>query len=274
MPSFTVQVSKDQATARFPLSGRTFLLTRSSEGNSVERKKLETYGASAVELPSIEILAPLSWKKLDGALPKLDEFDWVVFTSANGVKFFFDRLRQKYPRILSKLRKHKAGGDPKFACVGPATRKSLEELGFRCYVQPKKFLTSDLGRELAKSMNVNGKLILLARAQVASREITRILRDSGAKVVDAPTYRTVTRAKKMPQGILHRITDVTLTSPSTVKGLLMSINTKVINSQGILVHCIGPVTAKSAKASGLKVKTVASVHTIDGLVSAIIKGSG
>ncbi|MDG6904354.1 MAG: uroporphyrinogen-III synthase [Nitrososphaerota archaeon] len=273
MWSSNVQIYKDHEMAGLPLSGRTFLLTRSSEGNSVERKRLERYGADIIELPSIEIMAPRSWKKLDEALVRLDKFDWVVFTSVNGVKFFFDRLGQKYPRMLAKLRKLRATRGPKFACVGPATRKSLEGLGFRCFVQPKKFLTTDLAKKITNSMDVNGKLILLARAQVASREITRMLRDSGAKVIDAPTYRTVTRAKKMPQGMMRKITDLTLTSPSTVRGVIISIGAKAINSQGILVHCIGPVTAKSAKASDLKIKTVSSVHTIDGLVRAIIKGS-
>jgi len=143
-------------------------------------------------------------------------------------------------------------------------------LGFRCSLQPKEYLTASLGKELAKRMNVKGKKILLARAEVANRQISRILRASGAKVSEAPVYRTVTRSKRLQPNFLKRISDITLTSPSTVEGLLSSLSATKISSHRILVHCIGPVTAKRAKSRGLKVENIAKIHTIDGLVEAIV----
>lgn len=249
------------------LSGRIFLITRSSEGNVIEKKELESYGAKVVELPSIEILPPSSWKKLDEALSRLEQFDWVVFTSANGVKMLFRRLKQMNPKLLSKLKKV----GPKFACVGPATRQALKVMGFRSSLQPKEFLTEKLGMELANT--VGGKKILLARAEVANEQLPKILRASGADVTEAPTYRTGIRSINLDPAVLDEITDVTLTSPSTVKGLLKSVSAKAIISRGVRVHCIGPVTAKSAKANGLKVDTVAKINTIDGLVRTIVQES-
>jgi uroporphyrinogen-III synthase len=267
-----VQLSFKRKNARGKtLENRTFLITRSSEGNAIEKRKLESYGAKVVELPSIEILPPSSWKRLDRALSKLEQFDWVVFTSANGVKMFFERLRQKYPRLLTKLRK-RAGG-PRFACVGPATRLSLEVQGFRASLQPKEFLTSKLGMELAKSMEIAGKRILLARTEVANKQLSKILRASHAVVIEAPTYRTQIRATKLDSEVLDEVSDITLTSPSTVKGLLKSASSREITSRGIRVHCIGPVTAKSAKTNGLKAVNVARINTIDGLIKTIVQQS-
>ena len=251
------------------MENRTFLVTRSSEGNAIERRRLESYGAKVVELPSIKIMPPSSWKPLDRAISKLEQFDWVVFTSANGVRMFFKRLRQEDPRLLARLRTDT--GRPRFACVGPATRRSLEVQGFRVSLQPKEFLTSKLGMDLARSMDIAGKKILLARAEVANKQLSKILRASHAVVTEAPTYRTQIRASKLDSGVLDKVSDVTLTSPSTVEGLVKSVSSKEITSRGIRVHCIGPVTAKSARANGLEVETIAKVNTIDGLIMTMVR---
>ncbi len=115
-----------------------------------------------MELPSISISPPSSWKIADNAISRLEQFDWVVFTSANGVKIFFDRVRKNDPELFARLRKRLGGEKPRFACVGPPTKHELEALGFRCSLQPKEYMTASLGKELAKRMNVKGKKILLA----------------------------------------------------------------------------------------------------------------
>jgi uroporphyrinogen III methyltransferase / synthase len=252
------------------LSGRAFLITRTSEGNALERKILESLGAKVVGLPSISIGPPTSWKKMDNAISKLDQFDWVVFTSASGVKIFFERIKRNDPQLLGRLRKQDREKLPRFACVGPSTKHALEGLGLRCFLQPKEFTTMNLGKELARRMNVKGKKILLARAEVANKQITRILRDSGATVSEVSVYRTITQSKNLPPNFLEKITDITLTSPSTVRGLLRSVGAAEINSKKILIHCIGPVTARCAKKRGLNIENVAKVHTMDGLVNTIV----
>ncbi|MHB8567599.1 MAG: uroporphyrinogen-III synthase [Nitrososphaerales archaeon] len=226
-------------------------------------KKLKSLGASVVEFASIKIGRPSSVKKLDSAISRTEEFDWIVFTSANGVKFFFERCAEKH-----KLKKQLHA---KFACVGPSTRSALEELGFKSSFQPKGFLTARLGSELADHFNVAGARILLARAEKASSEITSILESAGAIVEEVPTYRTLPiRRSRLPDNVLATLTDITLTSPSTVESLAKIVDFKRVNSLSVSVHCIGPVTARKAKELGLKVTTMARTHTIDGLLKEIV----
>lgn len=243
------------------LKGRTFLITRTIEGNKHERADLEKLGAKVIELPLIEIKPSSNPKMLDRALQRISEFDWIVFTSANGVNLFFDLVNKK--RKKAKIR-------AKFACVGIKTKDALEDNGFKASLVPRTFLTEELGKELSSSFDLNGKKILLARAEEANKKITSILKKGGAIVTEAPVYRTVT-IKKSPKSVLDRVTDITLTSPSTVKALLANFKKQEIRSRNIHVHCIGPVTAKSAEQGGLVVSSIASVHTVDGIVNSLLE---
>jgi uroporphyrinogen III methyltransferase / synthase len=255
------------------LSGRVVLITRTAEGNAVEKRKLEALGANVIELESIKIAPPSSWERLDEAISTIQQFDWVFFTSANGIKLFFSRLDQK-----GKL--HELTGlnrKPKFACVGPSTRRALEELGFDSSFEPKDFLTTSLGREFVNSFEVKGMKILLARAERANNEIAKILAEAGGEVYEASVYRTESsgersgqnRKSALPEAVLDSLTDITFTSPSTVEGLLDTIAVEKILARHIRIHCIGPVTARAAEERGLRVSTVPSVHTVEGLIAAM-----
>lgn len=247
------------------LQGRTFLVTRTREGNIEERHLLEGNGAKVVDFPTIKISPPSSMRKMDLAISDFEEFDWVVFTSSNGVKLFFQRLAKKRPRFYRNLKHIER---PKFGCVGPSTRYALERLGFRCSAVPEAYLTEELGKLLAKK-GIAGKKILLARAEVANRSIARILREAGATVTEVPVYRTVSRTANISPP--KNVTDITLTSPSTAEGVLQVFKDPKFES--LRVHCIGPVTAGRARELGLEVYTVAKVHTIDGLINDIVKDS-
>jgi uroporphyrinogen III methyltransferase/synthase len=246
-----------------PLSGRTILITRTQEGNASEAEKMECLGARVLQVASIEMGPPSSWEKLDEALAKIRDYDWIIFTSANGVKGFFKRYGTK------KLEELKGKN---FACVGPSTRKALEEMGFYCAFQPERFLTSELGLELSSTFKVEGSRILLARAEKASADIITILERAGAFVSDVPVYKTNTpkQPKKLSQDTLSKITDVTLTSPSTVEGFVQLVTPEKLPSLKAKVHCIGPVTAKKAKEIGLNVTTIAKTHSIDGMIDEIL----
>ncbi len=243
-----------------PLKGRTFLITRTNEGNKAERKKLEVLGAEIIELPVIEILPPTDQKKINEALNHIDEFDWIVFTSSNGVRAFFQKMDQ--------MKKEKPSIEARFACVGSQTSKTLKKQGFKSTIVPKEFLTSELGREMTSKFEMSGQRVLLARAEEANAEIATQLVRAGAIVVEAPAYRTATKkiANLHKEEILERVTDITLTSPSTVRGLLLNFSVNEIKSKDIRVHCIGPVTAKTAVESGLDPITTAKVHSLDGLI--------
>ncbi|MGI0079085.1 MAG: uroporphyrinogen-III synthase [Nitrososphaerales archaeon] len=239
-----------------PLLGRTILITRTEKGNETERQKLESLGAKVVELPTIEIQPPSSWSAIDGAIGTIDGFDWIVFTSANGVRMFFERLEHVSGKKNLKAR---------FACVGPSTKAELERHGVSVSLVPDEFLTEKLGEQLSLNFPMEGKRVLLARAEVASNVISKILKEAGAVVVEAPVYRTYPKKNGGGKDFMGQVTDITLTSPSTVEGLLTSFRPEEIASRKIRVHCIGPVTANRARELGLSVDSTANVHTIEGL---------
>lgn len=249
------------------LAGRTFLVTRTKEGNAEEKYQLEKYGAKVVDYPTIQITHPSSLAKMDFAISNFENFDWVLFTSANGVKLFFKRLAKKRAAFFKESKNKKT---IKFGCVGPSTRNELVRLGFRCSAMPRKYLTEELGILLAKR-RITGKRFLLARAEEANRKISAILRHSGALVTEVPVYRTVSKA--LNATIPRRVTDATLTSPSTVEGLSEAFKKQKLEFSRIRFHCIGPITAARARELGFEIHTVARVHTIDGLISDIVNHS-
>jgi uroporphyrinogen-III synthase len=272
-PAEEIKKKSQGSRGKMPLEGRMVLVTRTSEGNAVEKEKLSGLGARVVELDAIKIAPPSSWSKLDGAIQKVKAYDWDVFTSANGVRLFFRRCAERLgEKFLAKWKEDKS--NPRFACVGPSTKSALEELGFECSFEPKEFLTSSLGRELAVLIGNSKSTVLLARAERANSEIALKLRDSGARVEEVPVYRTIplkSRSRMITEETLDRLTDITLTSPSAVEGLVNSVGAARIKRRQIRISCIGPVTAKAAMEKGLKVETVAKTHTIDGLLEAMVR---
>ncbi|MDA4129447.1 MAG: uroporphyrinogen-III synthase [Thaumarchaeota archaeon] len=253
-----------------PLSGRTILITRSSGGNETERAKLETLGAEIEELEAIKIFDPSSWTRFDEAIREIEEFDWIVFTSANGVRGFFRRCssQQVATEFLGKVRRG-ISLTPKFACVGPSTKITLEQEGYRSSFVPHDYTTRNLALELKESIHLEDKKILLARTEDANPEMCKILRAAGARVFEAAVYSTRPISQKLTFEVLDRLTDITLTSPSTVEGLLASVSTSEILSRKIQVHCIGPITARKAGDRGLFVHSIAEVHTLDGLIESM-----
>jgi uroporphyrinogen III methyltransferase/synthase len=246
-----------------PLSGRTFLVTRTMFGNMAEKKKLESFGAKVIDLPLIEIHPPTESGPISDCINRIGEFDWIVFTSANGVNAFFKMLE----REDGKRQEIRA----KFACIGSETQRALKEHGFAPSLVPREFLTRTLGEEMLANFSLEEKQVLLARAEDANKDLAGALREGGVAVEDAPVYKTAQkRIENLPANFLERITDVTLTSPSTVYAFAINFRVQEITERRIKVHCIGPVTAEAAKKVGLRVSTTAEVHTIDGLIDSII----
>ncbi len=246
------------------LKGRKILVTRTEKGNEIVRQRLESLGANVVELSTIEIHPPSSWKKIDEAILSIEEFDWIVFTSQNGVKAFFQRLEQV------------SGGkklNTNFACVGPTTKEELQNHGYVPAFVPSEYTTKTLGDQLSKNFVLKDKKILLARAEVASMALKEALEKSGAIVVEAPVYRTLPSMGVRKEDILDGLTDITLTSPSAVESLVNFVDANEIRIRKIKIHCIGPVTARRADQLCLQVNSMAKVHTIEGLVSDLMKPS-
>lgn len=249
---------------RRPLSGRRVLVTRPAAQAAGLAALLRAQGAEALTMPAIELVdadpAPIR-----GAIARLRAggYDDVVFTSVNGVERFAARLRE-------------AGGDARsfggarLAAIGPATAAALERRGLRADLVPDVYTSAAL-LETLLSGPIAGRRVLLARAAQGSAVLRDGLRASGAVVDDVAVYDV--RAAAADAAVVERLRRgeielVTFTSPSTVWGLVEQVGAEALD--GVEAAAIGSVTSAAAREAGLNVRIEAKVHTIEGLVEAIV----
>jgi uroporphyrinogen III methyltransferase/synthase len=247
-----------------PLFGRRILVTRARKQASTLSKMLVDRGALPVELPAITIQPIPDNKKLERAIHNLAQYQWVVFTSVNGVEAFFEQLEEL---TLDSRALHGV----KIGAIGPATGKALEARGIMPDYSPDVFTTEGLISGF-QSRNITGQRYLLPRADIADEQLAEGLTGLGATVQEIAVYRTlpdidaITRAKEML--LLNQLDVITFTSSSTVSNLVV-VCTKSIPLNGVKIACIGPKTAETAIKAGFKPDVVAKEHTIPGLVDAI-----
>jgi uroporphyrinogen III methyltransferase/synthase len=249
-----------------PLTGEKILITRAREQSGDFSRLLKKLGAEVIEFPTIEIVRPLRWKELDQAIGQLKSYDWIIFTSANGVNFFWQRLEEKGTyRLPSSL---------KVCAIGPATANQLRERRLSVDYVPKEFIAESVLNGFER-MAIAGRRILLARAKKARDVLPKGLRKMGAKVDVVEVYRTIKpkggarRLKKILTK--ERIDVVTFTSSSTVDHFVELLKKEDLKQllRKIAIACIGPVTAKTAKEWGMKVQIQPKEYTILGLTQAI-----
>jgi uroporphyrinogen III methyltransferase/synthase len=252
-----------------PLFGKRVVVTRSRDQASVFAERLIDRGAAVVELPSIDVVAPESWAELDDAIKGLDSYHWLIFTSANAVKFFFRRLRE-------------TGGDIRslkgiqICAVGPKTAEALEEYSLRADLVPAEFKAEGVLAALG-GVQVKGRRFLIPRAKVAREVIPDRLRELGAEVTVATAYENVMpradadRVRKLFRE--KKIAAVTFTSSSTVNNFVEMVGKSEYKSlmHGVVVACIGPVTAKTAEEYGMTVDIMPKDYTIPALVEAMVE---
>lgn len=259
-----------------PLQGRAILITRALAQSEELTSTLTNYGAHVLHCPTIEITEPDNWNALDQAIERLDSYDWVMFTSANGVEFFFRRLADKgidYPPDQVST----------FA-IGPATAKSLRERNARVdLIAEDSKAEGALAALIARAgneENLRGLRFLIPRARVAREYLPRELSSLGAHVDEVETYQTVkpdVDGQKIVKIFEEQIIDViTFTSSSTVSNFASLIGTKDLSGllKKTLVACIGPVTAATASEYGLNNILQPETYTTSALVEAIIKSLG
>ena len=249
---------------RRPLSGRRVLVTRPAPQAAGLASLLRAQGAEAVTMPAIELVdtdpAPIR-----GAIARLrgGGYDDVVFTSVNGVERFATRLRE-------------AGGDARsfggarLAAIGPATAAALERRGLRADLVPDTYTSAAL-LEALRSGPIAGRRVLLARAAQGAAALSDGLRAAGAVVDDVAVYDV--RAARADPAVVERLRSgeielVTFTAPSTVWGLVEQVGREALG--GVEAAVIGSVTGAAAREAGLAVRIEAKVHTIEGLVEAIV----
>jgi uroporphyrinogen III methyltransferase / synthase len=247
---------------KLPLFGKRIVVTRAREQAAELAEPLEELGAEAILLPSIEIWPPEDPEPLDRAIARLRTYDWIIFTSVNGVKYFLERLdaSQRDLRALSA----------KVCVIGPATREAVEALHLKVDLMPQEYVAESLVAAFTEE-HLAGRRVLLPRAAVARDlvpvELTR--RDAHVDVVEA--YRTVAPtdlAERAVDVLAHKPDWIILTSSSTVKHLVSAVKPGAL--QGIKLASIGPITSQSIRDYGLDVDAEADPHTVAGLVAAIV----
>ena len=253
-------------TDRGPLAGRRIIVTRSRRQAGILSTLLESEGAVVVEFPTIRIAPPADYAAVDRAIARLDQYQWIVFTSQNGVAAFLGRLRARGVGLA-------ALGRLRVAAIGPATAAALQAQGLRVDLAPAEFVAEALVGAFAGE-RVEGARILLPRALEARRVLPEGLRARGATVDAVPVYQVETERGQDPE-TWRRLLDhagdaVTFTSPSTVRNFVEVVGSHLPKAvAGALIACIGPVTAATARECGLQVGAVARDYTIPGLVAAL-----
>ena len=235
-----------------PLSGKTVLITRAASQSAELRTALEGLGAKVIECPTIHIVPPTTWKPVDDAIRRLNTYNWLLFTSANAVEQFMDRMRERRPSIP-------------IAVVGSATGTKLAEWKLKSSLVPKNFRAEGLLEAFAE--NLVGTRILFPRAEVAREMLPEELRRRGAVVDVVTVYRTVKAMTGDIGEILEseRVDCIVFTSPSTIPENLHVLPT------GTALAVIGPVTREAARLLGLKPDIVPVQSTVQELVEAIEK---
>jgi uroporphyrinogen III methyltransferase / synthase len=248
-----------------PLAGRTILVTRTAEQAPEFAALLEAEGANVISFPAIKIVPPHRWKGVDQAIRQIQKYDWLLFTSANGVSMFMKRLQ-----ALRKKTKDLQG--VRIGAIGPKTSARLSAGGLRVRAFPEEYRAEALAKVLGK---VRGCRILLARAQKAREVLPKILRARGATVSGVTLYRTL-QAPRLPAALKKnlmegRVDVLTFTSSSTVRAFMRHFSTA--ERRRLFAHAraavIGPITAATLRGYGITPAIQATPYTVEALTKAI-----
>ncbi len=247
-----------------PLFGQAVVVTRAAAQAGALAGKLRELGAHAIEIPAIAFEPPGSFDPVDRAVEKLDSYDWLAFTSANGVRCFIERLDAS-SRDLRSVR-------ARLCAIGPATAEALAELHLKVDLLPDEFVAESVA-DAFRGCRLEGKRVLLPRAETAREFLPEALRSFGAAVDVVPVYRSVLpeasrRAAERAWGGAKAPDWVTITSPSTVTNLTEIVPLDRLRESRIA--SIGPITSRAARDLGLTVSVEASPYTADGLVDALV----
>jgi uroporphyrinogen III methyltransferase/synthase len=246
---------------RLPLFGKRILVTRAREQSDALASRLRALGADAIEAPTIELRPAADYGPLDRAVGELELYDWLIFTSANGVRFFLERL----DRSRADLRAIRG----RICAIGPATRAAIEALHLKVDLMGKEYVAEGLLAAFSP-YELAGARILLPRAAVARDLVPTELARRGARVDVVEAYRTVVpegAAERVEAALARRPDCVTFTSSSTVQNLVSICGAERL--RGVPVASIGPITTATARSLGVEVTAQAHEFTIDGLVQAV-----
>jgi uroporphyrinogen III methyltransferase/synthase len=264
--------AQPKSTTKQPLAGRTVVITRAQTQANDFAAELENYGAQVALCPTIEIRELESYERLDEAIDHLYGYDWLIFTSVNGVEHFFRRLQAR-ERDASDL------DELKVCAIGEATAECLRDLHVHVDIVPEEFKAEGVfaalerfvgGREAVRNLN-----LLIPRASVARDYLPKALEEAGARVDVVPAYRTALPAdldRGRVAAMLSGSADcIAFTSSSTVKNLAQLFDTHDLSNAlaGVVIACIGDITARTATEYGLRVVIQPQQFTVPSLARAI-----
>ncbi len=239
-----------------PLFGKRIVVTRAKGQAGGLAASLEALGACVIEIPTIEMQPPADPAPLDRAIDNLASYDWLIFTSANGVRYFIERL----DRSATDLRSLRA----RICAIGPATRAAVEALHLKVDLMGAEYVAESLLEAFA-AHDLSGKRVLLPRAAVARDVIPTELAKRGAEVDVAEAYRTV--APEVTEPFPDAVDAITFTSSSTVQNFVSLYGAESL--RGVKAISIGPVTTRTALSLGVEIAAEAQPFTVDGLLEAI-----
>jgi uroporphyrinogen III methyltransferase/synthase len=252
-----------------PLLGKRIVVTRARQQASQLTEQLSLLGADCVECPTIKIIPPQTWERLDQAICELDRYDWLVFTSVNGVIFFFERLR------AANLDARALGG-LQTAAIGPATAQKMQSYGLNSDITPANY-RAEAVVDAFKKEAMQDKRVLLPRAKNARPILPVELDKMGAEVDEIITYEAVqddNNKHLLLQQLEEKAIDmVTFTSSSTAQNFKALLPPKHLDAlmKNVCVASIGPITSETALSLGFTVDVAAEEYTIPGLCEAIVR---
>jgi uroporphyrinogen III methyltransferase/synthase len=252
---------------RLPLFGKKILVTRSREQASDLSGRLREWGATPVEFPTIEVVPPESWADVDHCASRMESYDWLIFTSVNGVKFFLERF-------LFVGRDVRDWKGPRVCAIGPKTAEALEGLRIKVDFVPAEYRAESIFEGLKKE-GLKGKRVLIPRARVARDILPEELRRAGAIVDVVEVYRTI-----CPQGDKEKVREllrqgdidaITFTSSSTVSNFVEILGKDEARklTKEVPVASIGPITAEKARSLGIESNVMPQEYTIPALAEAL-----
>lgn len=255
--------------SRQPLSGKKIVITRDFEGNRSFASQLRLCGACPIYFDSIEIISLADSPAAREAVSSIRDFDWILFTSANGIRHTFSVIHQLGldSRIFA---------DTKIACIGDQTANELRFRGLRADYIPDSFTSTTLAQGLSQRESLKDKKILLLRSEIAPDDLPNTLQDKGAVVRDVSIY-TVRPRKAASEEIVslqERIKNgqvdwITFTSSSTITSFFSQIDSDTVNSSGVKIASIGPFTTKQLRTCGREPDVEAATHNTMGLIEAM-----
>ncbi|MBZ5641359.1 MAG: uroporphyrinogen-III synthase [Acidobacteriia bacterium] len=251
-----------------PLDGKRIVVTRAIDQARDIKDRLENMGAIVLLLPAVSFSEPADTAELDRAIKALESFDWILFTSANAVRFFAGRCR-KLGVALGATEK------PHCAAVGPATASAAVGQGLKIDYVAKEFIGTALARELSASLS--GKRALLPRSNRAGHDLPDALKSAGAEVTEVMTYHTggvgLAEPEVMDAVREARVDVVSFFSPSAVQNLRGELGPEVLSRLGTntAMAAVGPLTAAALRSVGLPVAIQAPEATAESMAAAIQK---